>query len=250
MEFTMNMFEQHQAQTQTGAASYDAGLRQFMLGVYNYMTGALLVTALLAFATSSSPAIMGLLYKMEGDFITGMNPLGWLVAFAPLGVVLALGFGINRMSTATAQITFWGFSALMGVSMASLLFIYTGASITRVFLITSIVFGSMSIYGYTTKKDLTSMGSFLIMGVWGIFIASIVNIFMQSSALYWTISVLGVLIFTGLTAYDTQRLKAVYYQVAGNGEAAAKASIMGALNLYLDFINLFIMLLRLIGDRR
>ncbi len=246
----MNMFEQHQAQMQTQTASYDVGLRQFMLGVYNYMTGALVLTGIVAWLAANSPPVMSMLYVMNGDMIAGMKPLGWVVALAPLGIALMFGFAIERISTSTAQLIFWGFAALMGLSLASLFFVYTGASITRVFFITAIVFGSMSLYGYTTKRDLTSMGSFLIMGVWGILIASLVNIFLQSSALYWTVSVLGVLIFTGLIAYDTQRLKAIYYQVAGSAEAAAKASIMGALSLYLDFINLFVMLLRFLGERR
>lgn len=246
----MNMFEQRQAHFQSQAASFDLGLRQFMLGVYNYMTGALLLTGALAYLASNSEAVMSMLYAIEGGRIVGMNPLGWVVTFAPLAMALGFGFGINRMSVGTAQIVFWGFAAVMGLSMASLFLMYTGASIARVFFITAIVFGSMSMYGYATKRDLTNFGSFLIMGVWGILLASIVNIFMQSSALHFVISILGVLIFTGLTAYDTQRLKAVYYEVAGSAEAAAKASIMGALSLYLDFINLFIMLLRLIGERR
>jgi FtsH-binding integral membrane protein len=246
----MNMFEQHQAQMQMQTASYDVGLRQFMLGVYNYMTGALVLTGLVAWFAANSTPVMSMLYVMNGDMIAGMKPLGWVVAFAPLAVALGFGFAIERISTSTAQLIFWGFAALMGLSLASLFFVYTGGSITRVFFITAIVFGSMSLYGYTTKRDLTSMGSFLIMGVWGILIASLVNMFLQSSALYWTVSVLGVLIFTGLIAYDTQRLKAIYYQVAGSAEAASKASIMGALSLYLDFINLFIMLLRFLGERR
>ncbi len=236
--------------SQSQAAGYDAGLRAYMLRIYNYMASALALTGITALVAANSPAVVSALYTMGANGQVGMSGLGWLVAFAPLGMVLWLSFGINRMSMQTAQISFWAFSVLMGLSMTSIFLIYTGESIARTFFITAGTFGAMSLYGYTTKKDLSGWGSFLIMGLIGLIIASVVNIFMQSSALGFAISVIGVLIFTGLTAYDTQKLKNMYYQISGHGEALAKASIMGALNLYLDFINLFIMLLRFVGERR
>lgn len=246
----MNMFEQHQAQMQAGAASYDTGLRQFLLGVYNYMSIALVVTALFAYAVANTPEVIGALYRIEGDYIVGTTMLGMIVMFAPLAFVLALSFGINRMSVGTSQLVFWIYSAVMGVSLASIAFMYTGESLTRVFLVTAIMFGGMSLFGYTTKRDLTGVGHFMIMGLLGLIVASLINIWLQSSALYWTLSIIGIVVFVGLTAYDTQKLKATYYQVAGNSELAAKASIMGALTLYLDFINLFLYMLRFMGDRR
>jgi hypothetical protein len=173
----------------------------------------------------------------------------WVVMLAPLGVVFYMSFGIRKMSAAKAQGTFWVFAALMGASLSSIFLVYTGASITRVFFITAGTFGGMSIYGYTTKRDLTKLGSFLMMGLIGIIIASIVNIFMKSTMMYFVISILGVLIFVGLTAYDTQKIKNMYL-VSDSGEIMGKKAVMGALTLYLDFINLFIMLLRLFGQRR
>jgi FtsH-binding integral membrane protein len=177
------------------------------------------------------------------------SALMWVVMLAPLGVVFYMSFGIRKMSAAKAQMTFWIFAALMGASLSSIFLVYTGESITRVFFITAGTFGAMSIYGYTTKRDLTKLGSFLMMGLIGIIIASIVNIFMKSTMMYFVISILGVLIFVGLTAYDTQKIKNMY-SVSDSGEIMGKKAVMGALTLYLDFINLFIMLLRLFGQRR
>ncbi len=234
----------------TQAAQYDMGLRAFMLGIYNYMASALAVTGIVALGAAQSEAIMSIMYVMQDGVLVGMKPMGWLVALSPLAVAIGFGFGINRMSVQVAQGVFWGFAVLMGLSMASLFLVYTGTSIARVFFITAGMFGGMSLYGYTTKKDLTGIGSFLIMGLWGIIIASLVNIFLRSEGLHFAISIIGVVVFVGLTAYDTQKLKNMYYQVAGSTEMAAKASIMGALTLYLDFINLFIMLLRFFGERR
>lgn len=242
---------QQQFSTNTRTTEVDAGLRSYMLQVYNYMASALVLTGIVAYFASSTPAIMGMLYELTPDGrIAGMNGLGWIVAFAPLGFVLLLGFKIQSMSFQGAQIAFWAFAAVMGLSLSYIFLTFTGASITRVFFITAGMFGGMSLYGYTTKRDLTSMGGFLTMGVIGLIIASVVNIFLGSSLLHFAISVLGVFIFLGLTAYDTQKLKSTYYQLQGSGEALAKAGIMGALSLYLDFINLFIMLLRLFGERR
>ncbi len=188
---------------------------------------------------SSSQDIFNLVY---------LSPLKWLVMLSPLAFVLVLSFGINKMSFATAQLTFWAFATVMGISLSSIFFIYTDASIAKVFFITAAMFGTMSLYGYTTKRDLTAMGSFLMMGLIGIIIAMVVNMFLQSSALEFGISVLGVLIFVGLTAYDTQKIKELYEELDGS-EVMGKKAIMGALTLYLDFINLFMMLLRLFGNR-
>ena len=227
-------------QARTDAAyEYDAGLRAHMLRVYNYMVGGLGITGLLAFITANSPAMLNAIYG---------TPLAWVVMLAPLGMVFFLSFRVHKMSFAAAQTTFWLFAAVMGLSMATIFIIYTPSSITRVFFITSGMFAAMSLYGYTTKRDLTAMGSFLMMGLIGIIIAMVVNMFLASAMMDFVISVLGVLIFTGLTAYDTQKIKEIYYE--GDGSAVAgKKAIMGALRLYLDFINLFLMLLRLFGNR-
>lgn len=236
---------------QTRAASFDMGLRAYMLGIYNYMASALALTGIVALGSTMIPAVMHALYRYSPEgALMGMAPLGWLVAIAPLFMVIALSMGIQRMSVQAAQATFWAYAGLMGLSLSSIFLVYTGASVARVFFITGGMFGGMSLYGYVTKRDLTGMGSFLIMTLFGVIIASIVNIFLRSPGLYWALSVVSVLLFTGLIAYDTQKLKNLYYQVAGNAEAAAKASIFGALSLYLDFINLFLSLMRLMGDRR
>ena len=237
------------------STAVDAGLRSYMLKVYNYMASALLLTGIVAYFVAQASVAPGvddgqLALTSFGQAIF-LSPLKWLVMLAPLGMVIAIGAGVNRMSASSLQTCFWVFAGLMGLSLSSIFLAYTGASIARTFFITSAMFGGMSILGYTTKRDLTGMGHFMRMGVWGLIVASLVNaFFMHSSALDFGVSVLGVVIFTGLTAYDTQKLKDVYYQVAGGADALARASIMGALSLYLDFINLFVMLLRLTGDRR
>ncbi len=233
--------------------SIDEGLRAYMLKVYNYMASGILITGFISLILFK----MSVVTSPDGS-ITGLTGLGnalynsalmWVVMLAPLGVVFYMSFGIRKMSAAKAQGTFWVFAALMGASLSSIFLIYTGASITRVFFITSGTFGAMSIYGYTTKRDLTKLGSFLMMGLFGIIIASIVNIFMKSSMMYYVISIVGVLIFVGLTAYDTQKIKNMYL-ASDSGEIIGKKAVMGALTLYLDFINLFVMLLRLFGQRR
>jgi len=234
----------------------DQGLRSHMLKVYNYMASGIFLTgifALLLFDRSGGYNI-----QLTPTGFTGLTPIGealfnsplmWVVMLAPLGIVLYMSFGIRRMSAAKAQITFWIFAALMGASLSSIFLVYTPYSITRVFFITAGTFGAMSIYGYTTKRDLTKLGSFLMMGLIGIIIASIVNIFMKSSMMYFVISIIGVLIFVGLTAYDTQKIKNMYL-ASDDSEMSGKKAVMGALTLYLDFINLFLMLLRLFGQRR
>jgi FtsH-binding integral membrane protein len=232
--------------TQAQASEVDVGLREYMLRIYNYMASGLVLTGMVAYFSANTPAIFNLIYTDGG---MGMTGLGWIVMLSPLGFILALSFGINKMKASTAQAVFWGFSAIMGLSLSSIFITYTGTSITRVFFISAGTFAAMSLYGYTTKKDLTGLGSFLFMGLIGIIIASVVNMFLQSSAMHFVISVIGVLIFVGLTAFDTQKIKNMYSEVDGS-EIASKKAIMGALTLYLDFINLFLMLLRLIGDRR
>lgn len=221
-------------------ATINEGLRAYMIGVYNYMTLGVALTGVLAYLTSTSPELMQLIFA---------TPLRWVVMLAPLAFVFFLSFRIESIKASTAQAIFWIYAAMMGVSLSFIFIAYTGLSITRVFFITAATFGAMSLYGYTTKKDLTGMGSFLFMGLIGIVIASLVNLFMHSSALQFAISVIGVLVFTGLTAYDTQQIKQEYYY-GGSSEDVKKRSIMGALRLYLDFINLFLMLLRLLGDRK
>jgi FtsH-binding integral membrane protein len=234
---------------QAYAADIDVGLRQYMLGIYNYMASGLALTGIIAYFSANTPAIIDLLYTAGPGGALQPTVLGWIAMLSPLAFILALTFGIQRMKASTVQAVFWGFSAVMGLSLAHIFLAYTGTSIARVFFITAGTFAGMSLYGYTTKRDLTAMGSFLFMGLIGIIIASVVNMFLQSSAMHFIISVLGVLIFVGLTAYDTQKIKSMYLESDGS-EVAAKKAIMGAVTLYLDFINLFLMLLRLFGERR
>ena len=246
-------FKQRSFTKTVDQASIDEGLRAYMLKVYNYMTTGLLLTGFVAYFFGKASIVTNEIGQIIGFTPIGgilfNSPLMWVVMLAPLGVVFYMSFGIRKMSAAKAQMTFWIFAALMGASLSSIFLVYTGASITRVFFITAGTFGAMSIYGYTTKRDLTKLGSFLMMGLIGIIIASIVNIFMKSTMMYFVISILGVLIFVGLTAYDTQKIKNMY-MVSDSGEIMGKKAVMGALTLYLDFINLFIMLLRLFGQRR
>ena len=227
------------ADLKSGSLGVDVGLRQYMLNVYNYMAGGLALTGIVAYFAASS----GLYRAIFG------TPLYWIVLLAPLGLVLLLSFRIEKMSLGTAQLTFWIYAGLVGLSLAGIFLVYTGASIARVFFITAGTFGSMSLYGYTTKRDLSQLGSFLFMGLIGIVIAGLVNMFIGSTALQLTISVIGVIVFVGLTAWDTQRIRAMYLQADGT-VAAGKKAIMGALSLYLDFLNLFLMLMQLLGDRR
>lgn len=225
--------------TQTRVA-IDQGLRSYMLKVYNYMASAVLLSGMVAYAVAQSPALM---QKIFG------TPLMWVVMLAPFGLAMALSFGINRMKASTAQGLFWLYAGLMGLSLASIFAVYTGASVARVFFITAASFGALSLWGYTTKKDLSGFGTFLIMGLFGLLIASVVNIFLKSSGMEFVISVAGVLIFAGLTAYDTQKIKEMYFEADGH-EVATKKAVMGAFALYLDFVNLFLYLLRFLGDRR
>lgn len=228
----------------------DEGLRQYMMKVYNYMAGGLTVTALAAFLVMNSPALISLFFTVSpAGNVVGMSGFGWLMLFAPLIMVFAFSWVISHGSVKQVQGTFWGFAAVMGISLAPTLLAFTGASVTRVFLITAAMFGGMSIYGYTTRRDLTSIGAFLRMGVWGLIIAMIVNIFLKSSGMYYALSCLSVLIFTGLTAYDTQTIQRIYSE-ADTADSISRKAVAGALSLYMDFINIFISLLNLLGDRR
>ena len=225
----------------TGAAAYDAGLRSYMLSVYNYMASGVLLTGVVALLFARSEAAPAILF--------GPGILKYLIMFSPLAFVMVLSFGINRLSTGAAQAIFWAFAAVMGLSMASIFFVYTGTSIAQTFFATAAAFAGLSLYGYTTKKDLSGFGTFLVMGVVGLLVASVLNIFLKSDALTLVISFVGVLLFAGLTAYDTQRIKSLYFHVAGT-DMMGKTVVMGALSLYLDFINMFTFLLQFMGDRR
>ncbi len=242
-------------------AQIDEGLRAHMNKVYGTMSVGMLITALAAWAISglavtSDPTGASAMVR-EGQYLTGlgqaiyMSPLKWLIMFSPLAFVFGLSAGINRLSAPAAQLIFYTFAAVMGLSLSSIFLIFTGVSIIQIFLITAIAFASLSLWGYTTKKDISGWGSFLIMGVIGLIVASIVNIFLGSPAIQFAVSVLGVLIFAGLTAYDTQRIKGQYLEMvnAGASDWLGKAAIMGALSLYLDFINMFMFLLQLFGNR-
>ncbi len=240
-------------------AEIDEGLRAHMSKVYGTMSVGMVITALAAWAISGlAVSTVPTAYQIGADqYLTSFgaalytSPLKWLVMFAPLIFVFGLSAGINKMSAATAQIAFYAFAAVMGISISSIFLVFTGMSIVQVFLITAIAFASLSLWGYTTKRDISAWGSFLIMGVVGLIVASIVNIWLASPALMFAVSAIGVLIFAGLTAYDTQKIKTTYLQMAGSGdqEWLGKAAIMGALSLYLDFINMFMMLLHLFGNR-
>ncbi len=232
----------------TRTAEIDAGLRAHMNKVYGTMSVGMLLTFLVAWAVGSNPALLSV---FRDPATLQPNILGWIVMFAPLAMVFAFGAAINKLSAAGAQLFFYAFASVMGLSLSWIFVAFTGMSIAQVFLITSIAFAGLSLWGYTTKKDISGWGSFLIMGVIGILVASIVNIFLQSPAIMFAVSILGVLIFAGLTAYDTQKIKNDYIQHAAHADTEwlGKAAIMGALNLYLDFINMFMFLLQLFGNR-
>ncbi len=221
-------------------ADHDEGLRQHMLRVYNVMGLGLLLTGVVAMLTAGTPILYNSIFG---------TPLQWVVMLAPLAFVFFISFKADSMSAAKAQALFWAFAGVMGLSIAWIFQVYTGASVARVFFITAAVFGAMSLYGYTTKRDLSGMGSFLFMGLIGVIIASLVNVFLQSSALHFAVSIIGVLVFTGLTAYDNQRIKELYDEGAGR-EALSKLAVMGALSLYLSFINLFMLLLQFFGAQQ
>ncbi len=247
------------AATRADAATVDAGLRAYMLRIYNYMVIGLAITgfaALGVYMAAVNDGAAGAAGRVGNTYLTSfgyamfVSPLKWLFILAPLAMVFVISFGIQRLRPATAQMLFWAFAALMGISLSSIFLVYTHTSIVRVFFITAASFGALSLYGYTTKRDLTGMGSFLIMGLFGVIIASLVNLFLASSMLQFIVSVVGVLVFAGLTAWDTQRLKNEYiYGYAGEGDVAERSAILGALSLYLNFINLFTLLMQLLGQR-
>jgi hypothetical protein len=250
-------------------AVIDAGLRAYMLRVYNYMVLGLIITGIAALgiyalSVTGDPEGAAKLLRggvevpariANGQYLTPLghtvffSPLRWVIMLAPLGLVFALGFGVDRLRPATAQLLFWVYAALVGLSLGAIFLVFTHTSVVRVFFVTAASFGALSLWGYTTQRDLTGFGSFLIMGLFGIIIAGLVNLFIHSSALQWAISLIGVLVFSGLTAWDTQRLKNEYLYGAMEGEAAERGAIMGALSLYLNFINLFTLLLQLFGQR-
>jgi FtsH-binding integral membrane protein len=252
-----------------GTVAVDQGLRAYMLHIYNYMIIGLVITGLAALGiyllsvTVDASAAMKVLrdgaqipvpisktmFLTPIGYYVFLSPLKWVIILSPLALVLVLSFGIERLRPAAAQLLFWVFAALMGLSLDSIFMVFTHTSIVRVFFITAASFGALSLWGYTTQRDLTGMGSFLIMGLFGVILASFVNLFMASSALQFIISVVGVLVFSGLTAWDTQRLKNEYIDAAMDGETAERSSIVGALSLYLNYINLFTLLLQLLGQR-
>ena len=221
-----------------GRETYDEGLRSYMLSIYNYMASAVLLTGIVA----AGAAATGLAY------VFASGPLMWIVSLAPLGFILAMSFGLHKMSYGTLQVVFWAFATVMGLSMSTIFLVFTGESIAVTFFATAAAFAGLSLWGYTTKKDLSGFGSFLIMGVIGLIVASLINLFLQSGPMAFVISGLGVLIFAGLTAYDTQRLKNDYQYLRGT-EFMGKAVIMGATSLYLDFVNMFMFLLQFLGSR-
>jgi len=230
--------------------SFDEGLRNYMLKIYNFMAIGLLVTGVFAFSTLNFPPLASLMFNIgpNGEFM-GTSGLGMLISFAPLGIAIYFFMGLGRMSVNTAQTLFWVYAAVMGMSLSYLGLVYTGQSLARTFFICASVFGAMSLYGYSTKSDLTSMGSFLIMGLIGLIVVSLVNIFLRSPAIDFATSFIGIAIFMGLTAWDTQKLKTIYYS-SGGGEMGQKMAVMGAFTLYLDFINLFLYMLKFFGDRK
>ena len=251
----MSDFDRNIATARTGyrtaQVAIDAGLRAYMIRVYNYMTAGVALTGLVAWFTFSAAVTQtsaGLELTAFGQTIFH-GPLMWLFILAPLGLVMLLSFGINRLSASTALTLFFVYAGVLGISLASIFLVYTGASITRTFFISAASFGALSLYGYTTQRDLSPIGSFLIMGLFGLIIAIVVQIWLQSPGLDFAISAIGVLIFAGLTAWDTQRIKEMY-SVMDDGTIAGRKAVMGALSLYLDFINLFLFLLRFLGDRR
>ena len=236
------MFEQHSLNRTRGAAdaaAFDAGLKRHMLSVYNYMASGVLLTGIVAMLVASTPALYQPIFG---------TPLKWVVMLAPLAFVFLFSFRIEKMSASTAQTLFWVFSGLMGLSLASVFLVFTGASIAQTFFVTAIMFLSMSLYGYTTGRDLSKMGSFLIRGLIGVVLASLANLFFQSGALQLVVSIVGVIVFTGLTAWDTQNIKSQYAEHHGH-ETNSKLAVFGALSLYLNFVNLFQMLLTFIGQR-
>lgn len=234
--------------TQSKAVSYDRELREYMIGVFGNMSLSLIITGIISFLITYHPSIMSLFYAQTATGY-GLSGLGWLATFAPLVFVMVFYYKISTMSANTARLMLWVYSALLGVSLSPIFNVYTHESLARSFFIASSVFAAMCIYGYTTKRDLTSFGSFLVMGLIGVLFTSLVNMFLQSPAMAFVTSLITVIVFTGLTAYDVQRIVSIYYRMPAS-EARDKAAVLGALSLYMDFINLFLSMLRLFGDRK
>ena len=230
-------------------ATFDVGLRAHMVRVYNYMASGLALSGIVAFGLFSSPQLASVFFQVSGGYVVGLTMMGWVATLAPLGLLLLVSFRAATMSVGAIQAVYWTVTALMGVSLSILLFTYTGASVARTFFVTAAAFGALSLYGYTTKRDLTAMGKFLFMGVIGLILAGIVNMIWPSGTMSFVISAAGVLIFSGLIAYDTQKIKDQYSEAYGT-EAAEKIAIFGALSLYLDFVNLFQFLMMFLGQRR
>ena len=222
------------------SVAYDAGLRSYMLSVYNYMASGVLLTGIVALLFANS--------GMAAQILMGPGILKYVIMFAPLAFVMVLSFGVNRLSTGTAQLLYWAFAVVMGLSLSSIFLVFTGQSIATTFFATAAAFVSLSLWGYTTKKDLSGFGTFLLMGLVGLLVAMVINIFVQSTALQLAVSFIGVLLFAGLTAYDTQRIKSMYFYVQGS-DMLGKTAILGALSLYLDFVNMFTFLLQFMGNR-
>jgi FtsH-binding integral membrane protein len=239
----------NRAGTVADQASFDVGLRAHMVRVYNYMASGLALSGIVAFGLFSSPELAGMFFQLQAGRVVGLNVLGWVAIFAPLGLLLLVSFRAAQMSTAAVQAVYWTVTALMGVSLSLLLFRYTGASVARTFFVTAAAFGALSLYGYTTKRDLTAMGKFLFMGVIGLILAGIVNMIWPSGTMSFIISAAGVLIFSGLIAYDTQRIKEQYSEAWGT-DMIEKVAVFGALSLYLDFVNLFQFLMSFMGQSR
>jgi uncharacterized protein len=268
-DFDRNVAAAQIGQTMGRTVAVDEGLRAYMLHIYNYMVLGLAITGLAALGiymlsiTGDAASAMKVLrngaqipvpvgksmFMTPIGYYVFVSPLKWVIMLSPLALVFLISFGIQRLRPATAQILFWIFAALLGISLGSIFMVFTHTSIVRVFFITAASFGALSLWGYTTQRDLSGMGSFLIMGLFGVILASLINLFMASSALQFVISVVGVLVFAGLTAWDTQRLKTEYLYGAMDGETAERSAILGALSLYLNFINLFTLLLQLLGQR-
>ena len=239
----------NRAGTVADQATFDVGLRAHMIRVYNYMASGLALSGIVAFGLFSSPQLAGMFLQVQAGQVVGLTGLGWVATLAPLGLLLLVSFRAATMSVGSIQAVYWAVTALMGVSLSVLLFTYTGASVARTFFVTAAAFGALSLYGYTTKKDLTAMGKFLFMGVVGLILASIVNMIWPSGTMSFVISAAGVLIFSGLIAYDTQKIKDQYSEAYGT-DTAEKVAIFGALSLYLDFVNLFQFLMMFLGQRR
>jgi FtsH-binding integral membrane protein len=235
--------------TYADQATFDAGLRAHMVRVYNYMASGLALSGIVAFGLFSSPELAGMFFQLQAGRVVGLNMMGWIAIFAPLGLLLLVSFRAASMSVGSIQAVYWAVTALMGVSLSLVLFRYTGASVARTFFVTAAAFGALSLYGYTTKRDLTAMGKFLFMGVIGLVLAGIVNMIWPSGTMSFIISAAGVLIFSGLIAYDTQKIKEQYADAWGT-DVAEKIAIFGALSLYLDFVNLFQFLMSFLGQER